>query len=123
MGIRTSAGNLGAGRTAAEVAPIGWNQTTAGIRNFSNGIPQIPQKVVGEVASCCAQSLVLACRIRHCGVQQVKLVFFFRIKTKGKVKSHFETNLKVTVRAKRRSTTVPKVYFSERTASNSDGRP
>ena len=31
----------------------------------------------------------LACRMRHCGVKQVKLVFLCRIKTKGKVKSHF----------------------------------
>ena len=53
-----------------------------------NGISQIPQKKVGGIASCCAQSLVPVLRKRHCGVQQVKSVFFFRIKTKGKVKSH-----------------------------------
>ena len=43
VGNRTYAGNLGAGRTAAEVAPIGGNQTTAGIHKLTNGIPQVPQ--------------------------------------------------------------------------------
>ena len=45
----TYAGNLGAGRTAAEVAPISGNPTTAGIQKFTNGIPQVPQQVVGEI--------------------------------------------------------------------------
>ena len=67
-------------------------------------------------------SLVPACRIRHCGVQQVKWVFFFRINTKGEVKSHFQINLKVMVPAKRRNGTVPKFYFWERKASKGDGR-
>ena len=56
------------------------------------------------------QRLVPACRKRHCGVQQVKLVVFFRIKIKGKVKSHFETIPKVTVSARRRSAIVPKFF-------------
>ena len=43
IGNRTYAGNLGAGRTAAEVAPIGGNRFTAEIQNFTNGIPQVPQ--------------------------------------------------------------------------------
>ena len=42
-GNRTYAGNLGAGRTTAEVASIGGNQTTAGIHKLTNGIPQVPQ--------------------------------------------------------------------------------
>ena len=46
--------NLGAGRTAAEVAPIGGNRTTAKIPKFINGIPQILQQLVGRIASCCA---------------------------------------------------------------------
>ena len=84
MGIRTSAGNLGAGRMASEVAAIGAYRTTAEIREFSYRVPQIPQKVVGEAASCCAQSLIPACRIRYCGVQQVNLVFFSELKLKAK---------------------------------------
>ena len=43
IGNRTYAGNLGAGRAAAEVAPIDGNSTTAGIQKFTNGIPQVPQ--------------------------------------------------------------------------------
>ena len=43
IGNRTYAGNLGAGRTAAEVAPIGGNQTTAEIQKLTNGMQQIPQ--------------------------------------------------------------------------------
>ena len=92
------------------------------MQKFTNGIPQSPQYIVGKIARCCAQSLVPACRIRHCGVQQGKLVFLFRIKTKGQVKSHFETTLKVTVHAKRRVATVPKLYFWKRTGTNNDGR-
>ena len=42
-GNRTYAGNVGAGRTAAEVAPIGGNRTTAEIQKLTNGIPQVPQ--------------------------------------------------------------------------------
>ena len=42
-GNRTYAGSLGAGRTAAEVAPIGGNRTTADIQKLTNGIPQVPQ--------------------------------------------------------------------------------
>ena len=53
-GNRTYASNLGAGRTAAEVAPIGGNRTSAGIQKLTIGIPQVPQQVVGEIASCCA---------------------------------------------------------------------
>ena len=64
-GNRTYAGNLGASRTAAEVGPIGGNQTTAEICKITCGIPQIRLHLVGEIASCCAQSLVPACRIRH----------------------------------------------------------
>ena len=59
--------NLGAGRTAAEVAPTGGNRTDAGICKITSRIPQIPLHLVGEIASCCAQSLVPACRIRHVG--------------------------------------------------------
>ena len=62
IGNRTYAGNLGAGSTAAEVAPIGRNRTTAEMCKITSGIPQIPLHLVGEVASCCAQSLVPACR-------------------------------------------------------------
>ena len=43
IGNRTYAGNLGAGRTAAEVVPIGGSLTTAEIQKFTNGIPQVPQ--------------------------------------------------------------------------------
>ena len=43
IGNRTYAGNLGAGRTAAEVAPIGGDRTTADIHKLANGIPQVPQ--------------------------------------------------------------------------------
>ena len=43
IGNRTYAGNTGAGRTAAGVAPIGGNRTTAGIHKLMNGIPQVPQ--------------------------------------------------------------------------------
>ena len=43
IGNRTYAGNVGAGRTAAEVAPIGGNRTTAEIDKLTNGIPQAPQ--------------------------------------------------------------------------------
>ena len=67
IGNRTYAGNLGAGSTAAEVAPIGGTRTTVEIRKSINRIPQIPQQVVGEIASCCAQSPVPACCIRHVG--------------------------------------------------------
>ena len=42
-GNRTYAGNLGAGRTAAELAPIHGNRTTADIHKLTNGIPQVPQ--------------------------------------------------------------------------------
>ena len=42
-GNRTYASNLGVGRTAAEVAPIGGNRTTADIQKLTNGIPQVPQ--------------------------------------------------------------------------------
>ena len=42
-GNRTYAGTLGADRTAAEVAPIGRNRTTADIHKLTNGIPQVPQ--------------------------------------------------------------------------------
>ena len=42
IGNRTYAGNLEAGRTAAEVAPIGGNRTTARIHKLTNGIPQVP---------------------------------------------------------------------------------
>ena len=42
-GNRTYADNLGAGRTAAEVAPLGGYRTTAGIHKLTNGIPQVPQ--------------------------------------------------------------------------------
>ena len=42
-GNRTYAGNLGAGRTTAEVRPIGGNQTTADMHKLTNGIPQVPQ--------------------------------------------------------------------------------
>ena len=42
-GNRTYAGKLGAGRTTAEVAPIGGNGTTAKIHKLTNGIPQVPQ--------------------------------------------------------------------------------
>ena len=66
-GNRTYAGNPGAGCTAAEVAPIGGNRTTAEFSKITSGIPQIPLHLVGKIASCCAQSLVLACRIRHVG--------------------------------------------------------
>ena len=66
-GNRICAGNLGAGRTAAEVAPTGGNATTAEICKYISEIPQIPLHLVGEIASCCAQSLVPACRIRHVG--------------------------------------------------------
>ena len=66
-GIRTYAGNLRAGRTAAGLAPIGGYRTTAEIPKITSGIPQIPLHLVGEIASCCAQSLVPACRIRHVG--------------------------------------------------------
>ena len=43
IGSRTYAGNLGAGRTAAEVAPIDGHRTTAGMKELTNGIPQVPQ--------------------------------------------------------------------------------
>ena len=43
IGNRTYACNLGTGRTAAEVAPIAGNRTTAGIHKLTNGIPQVPQ--------------------------------------------------------------------------------
>ena len=39
----TYAGKLGAGRTTAEVAPIGGNRNTAEIQKLTNGIPQVPQ--------------------------------------------------------------------------------
>ena len=42
-GNRTYAGNLGARRTAAELARIGGNRTTAEIQKLTNGIPQVPQ--------------------------------------------------------------------------------
>ena len=42
-GNQTYAGGLGAGRTAAEVAPIGGNRTTAEIHILTNRIPQVPQ--------------------------------------------------------------------------------
>ena len=42
-GNRTYAGNLGAGRMTAEVAPIGGYRTTAKIHKLTNGIPQVPQ--------------------------------------------------------------------------------
>ena len=42
-GNRTYAGNLGAGRTTAEVASIAGNRTTAEIHKLTNGIPQVPQ--------------------------------------------------------------------------------
>ena len=42
-GNRTYTGNLGAGRTTAEVASIGGNRTTAEIHKLTNGIPQVPQ--------------------------------------------------------------------------------
>ena len=42
-GNRTYASNLGAGRTAAEAAPIGRNRTAADIQKLTNGIPQVPQ--------------------------------------------------------------------------------
>ena len=41
---------------------IGGNRTTAEMRKITSGIPQIPLHLVGEIASCCAQSLVPACR-------------------------------------------------------------
>ena len=44
IGNRTYAGNLGAGGTAAEVAPIGGNRTTADIKKLTNGILQVPHK-------------------------------------------------------------------------------
>ena len=40
---RTYASSLGAGRTAAGVAPINGNRTTADIHKSTNGIPQVPQ--------------------------------------------------------------------------------
>ena len=43
IGIRTYAGNLGAGCTAAGVAPIGGNRTTANIQKLTDRIPQVPQ--------------------------------------------------------------------------------
>ena len=61
-GNRTYAGNCGSGRTAAEVALIGGNRTNTEICKITSGIPQIPLHLVGEIASCCAQSLVPACR-------------------------------------------------------------
>ena len=42
-GNRTYAGKRGAGRTTAEVAPIGGNRTTAEIQKLTNGILQVPQ--------------------------------------------------------------------------------
>ena len=42
-GNRTYAGNFRAGRTAAEVAPIGGYRTTVGMHKLTNGIPQVPQ--------------------------------------------------------------------------------
>ena len=42
-GNRTYAGNLGAGRTTAEVTSIGGTRTTAEIHKLTNGIPQVPQ--------------------------------------------------------------------------------
>ena len=42
-GNRTYAGGFGAGRTAAEVAPIGGNRTTAKKHTLPNRIPQVPQ--------------------------------------------------------------------------------
>ena len=42
-GNRTYAGKLGAGRTTAEVAPIGRNRTTGDTHKLTDGIPQIPQ--------------------------------------------------------------------------------
>ena len=42
-GNRTYARKLGAGRTAAGVAPIGGNRTTADLQKLTNGIPQVPQ--------------------------------------------------------------------------------
>ena len=42
-GNRTYAGGFGAGRTAAELAPIGGNRTAARIHKLTNGIPQVPQ--------------------------------------------------------------------------------
>ena len=66
-GIRTYAGNLRAGRTAAESALIGGYRANAIIPKITSGIPQILLHLVGEIASCCAQSLVPACRIRHVG--------------------------------------------------------
>ena len=42
-GNRTYAGNLGAGRIAAELAPIGGNRTTVEIQKLTDGIPQVPQ--------------------------------------------------------------------------------
>ena len=62
------------------------------------------------MASCCVQSLVPARRKRHCGVKQEKLVFFLRIITKSKVKSHFKSMTKVTAPAKLCNVTVQKFY-------------
>ena len=43
IGNRTYAGSPAAGRTAAEVAPIGGNPPTAKVHKLTNGIPQVPQ--------------------------------------------------------------------------------
>ena len=43
IGNRTYAGNLGAGRKAAKVAPISGNRTTARIQKLTDRIPQAPQ--------------------------------------------------------------------------------
>ena len=56
----------------------------------------------------------------HCGVQQENLAFFFTIKTKDKVKSHFEKILKVSVPAKRCNAAVLKFYFWKKTARTTD---
>ena len=74
------------------------------------------------MASCCAQSLVPACRKRHCGVQQVNMVFFLRIKSKGKVKSHFYTILEVIVLAKRCKATGPEFYFWGKLPATATGK-
>ena len=69
--------------------------------------------------TCCAQSLVPACCKRQYGVQRVKWVFFFGIKTKGNVRSHFQRITKVKVPAERCNGKVPKVLLLGKSTTGS----
>ena len=76
-------------RTAVEVTLIGGNGTAAKILKIIRGIPQTRNKYSVESRAGAHRILVSACCKWHCAGQQVKLVVFLRIKTKGKVKSQF----------------------------------